>query len=122
MPVERFGVVQIDDFAHGGELCRQLAGLTFSGEQRGRRPGPEHVVGVVVGAAASAWPYTRAASGEVIHATVGESAIMLWRDDGSGGIRAAAINAEGIQRELPTIMAYRQAWLKFHPGSVIESR
>ena len=89
---------------------------------RGRRPGPEHVVGVVVGAAASAWPYTRAASGEVIHATVGESAIMLWRDDGSGGIRAAAINAEGIQRELPTIMAYRQAWLKFHPGSVIESR
>ncbi len=86
---------------------------------RGRRPGPEHLVAVVVGDAAAAWPYQRAASGETIHATVGESAVTLWLDDATGGIRATATSADGIQRELPTLIAYRQAWLKLHPGSVI---
>ena len=89
---------------------------------RGRRPGPEHVVGVVVGETAAAWPYERVASGEVIRATVGEVAITLWLDDGTGGVRAQATTGDGIERELPTLIAYRQAWLKFYPGSVMESR
>ena len=88
---------------------------------RGRRPGPEHVVGVVVGDAAAAWPYERVASGEPIHASVGEAAITLWLDDATGGIRATATTANGIQRELPTMIAYRQPWLKLYPGSVIET-
>ena len=89
---------------------------------RGRRPGPEHVAGVVIGEAAAAWPYERAASGEVVRATVGGAVITLWLDDATGGIRATATTANGIQRDLPTIIAYRQGWLKFYPGSVIEHR
>ena len=88
---------------------------------RGRRPGPDHVVGVVVGDAAVAWPYPHAASGQAVHATVGETAVALWLDDATGGIRARTTTADGIRREAPTIIAYRQAWLKFYPGSLIES-
>ena len=89
---------------------------------RGRRPGPEHVVGVVVGETVAAWPYERVASGEGIHSNVGEVAITLWLDDGTGGVRAQATTGDGIERELPTIIAYREGWLKFYPGSVMESR
>ena len=89
---------------------------------RGRRPGAEHVVGVVVGETAAAWPYERAASGKVIQASLGDSAITLWLDDATGGIRAQAASGDGIRRELPTILAYRQAWLNFYPDSVIEGR
>lgn len=86
---------------------------------RGRRPGPEHVVGVVVGDTAVAWPYERAASGEAIEGNAGEAAITLWLDDATGGIRARAMTADGTERELPVIIAYRQAWQKFYPDSVI---
>ena len=89
---------------------------------RGRRPGPEHVVGVVVGDSAVAWPYERAASGEAIHATIGEAAVTLWLDDATGGIRAQTTGAAGIRRELPAIIAYRPAWLKLYPDSVSKSR
>ena len=89
---------------------------------RGRRPGPEHVVGVVVGETPAAWPYERVASGEVIRATVGQATITLWLDDRTGGVRTQATTGDGMERELPTIIAYQEGWLKFYPGSVMESR
>lgn len=85
---------------------------------RGRRPGPEHVVGLVIGDTAAAWPYARAASGEAIHATVGEAAVTLWQDAHTGAVRAATTDAKGSHRELPIILAYRQAWLKLYPDSL----
>ena len=86
---------------------------------RGRRPGPEHVVGVVIGDSAAAWPYASVAAGPGINAVVGKTSVFLWRDDATGAIRAATTDADGSRRELPAIIAYRQAWLKLHPDSVI---
>ena len=86
----------------------------------GRRPGAEHVVGVVVGNAAAAWPYPTVADGAKIRAIVGETPVEVWRDDQSGAVRAAVWKDQEREHgpEVPVIVAYRSAWLKFYPGSV----
>lgn len=88
---------------------------------RGRRPGPQHVVGVVLGDIAAAWPYPRVASGEAIHVSIGATAVTLRLDGATGAVRAHATSADGSRRELPALIAYRQAWLKFYPDSRLET-
>ena len=86
----------------------------------GRRPGEEHVVGVVVGSSAAAWPYSTIADGATIRATVGETTVVVWRNEQSGAVQAAIWNEPGAGdgADIPAILAYRSAWLKFYPGSV----
>ena len=86
---------------------------------RGRRPGPEHIVGVVVGDAAAAWPYASIVAGPAISATVGGTTVALWQDADTGAIRAKTTDANGNHRQLPVIIAYRQAWLKFYPDGTL---
>ena len=86
---------------------------------RGRRPGPEHIVGVVVGDAAAAWPYASIVAGPAISATVGGTTVALWQDADTGAIRAKTTDANGNHRQLPVIIAYRQAWLKFYPDDTL---
>ena len=82
---------------------------------RGNRPGVNHVVGVVVGDSAAAWPYESVIAGEV-DGVVGDTPVAVWRDAETGAIRARTTGDGG--RELPTLIAYRSAWLKFYPGSI----
>ena len=86
----------------------------------GRRPGEGHVVGVVVGDSAAAWPYPTIAGGATIQATVGGTPVIVWRDDQSGAVRAATSSepAREPDVEIPVMIAYRSAWLRFYPGTV----
>ncbi len=81
---------------------------------RGRQPGEQHVVGIVIGDEAAAWPYPAVIERGAIDATVGDTPVRLWRDDKTGAVRATATNGDG--RELPTIIAYRWAWEKLYPA------
>ena len=87
---------------------------------RGRRPGQDHVVGVIIGDVAAAWPYPWLAAGNVVNATVGETPITIWRDPSSGAIRASELNRPGREprTDIPVIIAWRSAWLKFYPDSI----
>lgn len=82
---------------------------------RGRQPGQQHVVGVVIGNHATAWPYPMVMERGPIDARVGDTSIRLWQDDETGAIRAVA-NDNG-QRELPTIIAYQWAWQKLYSAN-----
>ena len=103
---------------------------------RGRRPGADHVAGIVIGESAAAWPYASLTTGEIIEGNVGGIPVALWRDAATGGIRATRLHrpdgsamtpqtAADLMRdgpgrnELPVRLAYRSAWLKFYPGSTI---
>ncbi len=87
---------------------------------RGRQPGQDHVVGVIVSDVAAAWPYPWLAAGNVVNATVGETPISIWRDPSSGAIRASDLNRPGREprSDIPVIIAWRSAWLKFYPDSI----
>lgn len=62
--------------------------------------------------------------GNAVNATVGETPVAIWRDPSSGVIRAADLNRPGRepQSDIPVIIAWRSAWLKFYPDSIIERR
>ena len=89
---------------------------------QGRRPGQDHVVGVIIGDDAAAWPYSWLAAGNVVNATVGETPITIWRDASSGAIRASDLSRPGREPrpDIPVIIAWRSAWLKFYPDSIAE--
>ena len=93
---------------------RVLTTATPAQPYRGRQPGEQHVVGVVIGDAAAAWPYPAVIERGPIEATVGDTPVRLWRDDATGAIRATT--ADGSPRELPAIIAYRWAWEKLYPA------
>lgn len=82
---------------------------------RGRQPGEQHVVGVVIGDQAAAWPYPVVIERGPIQARVGDTSVRLWHDDATGAIRAVA--NDDAQRELPAIIAYRWAWQKLYPAN-----
>ncbi len=83
---------------------------------RGRRPGRDHVVGVAIGDSAVAWSYSSVVAGQVAYGSVGETPVLMWRDGATGAFRAMV--ADDSRRELPTLIAYRSAWLKFYPNSI----
>lgn len=89
---------------------------------RGRRPGQGHVAGVIIGDVAAAWPYPWLAAGNVVNATVGDTPITIRRDASSGAIRASDLSRpDGEPRyDIPVIIAWRSAWLKFYPDSIAE--
>ena len=103
---------------------------------RGNRPGADHVVGVVIGQTAAAWPYDSLTPGEVIEGVVAGIPVALWIDGSAGGVRAARlllsdgsvagadeardlIRSEPGRYEVPVLIAYRSAWAGLYPGSVI---
>lgn len=93
---------------------------------RGRRPGEGQIVGVVIGDAARAWPYQAVAESGPVAGMVGDTPVVVWRDEATGAMRAAvgdggAADAAGDGdgdkgQELPVIIAYRAAWLRFYPN------
>ena len=88
---------------------------------RGRRPGPDHVVGVVVGDTAVALPYDQILPAMPHQITVGDINVTVWRDAQSDAIQATQLHESGNQRrEIPVLIAYRSAWLKFYPDSLID--
>lgn len=91
---------------------------------RGRRPGQDHVVGVIISDVAAAWPYPWLAAGNVVNATIGKTPMTMWRDASSGAIRAADLSRPGREprSDIPVIIAWRSAWLKFYPDSIAEPR
>ena len=84
---------------------------------RGRRPGAGHIVGVSVGGAARAWPYSSVAEGVAIRERVGGDLVVVWRDELTGAIRAVDGDTG---RERPVIIAYRTAWLRFYPAETLD--
>ena len=88
----------------------------------GRRPGPDHVVGVVLRDVAAAVPYNDISPGGPVMIEVADTPVEIWRDPGSEAARAAVLDNSGRrQREIPVLIAYRSAWLKFYPSTIIES-
>ncbi len=88
---------------------------------RGHRPGADHVVGLMIDGTPVAVPYDRVPPRGAIEITVGDTEVAIRRDHGSGAIRAAVrITSEQSMKEVPSLIAYRSAWLKFYPASVIE--
>ena len=86
----------------------------------GRRPGPDHVAGVVIGDAAVAVPYDEVPPVDRVQVTLRGSQVAIWRDGDTDAVRAALLDESGHNRkEIPVLIAYRSAWLKFYPGSVI---
>ena len=96
---------------------------------RGRRPGEGHIVGVVIGDAARAWPYPSVAEHGPVAGMVGDTPVTVWSDGATGAMRAAvgdggaadaAGDGDGDKRqELPVIIAYRTAWLRFYPAGTV---
>ena len=99
---------------------------------QGRRPGEGHIVGVVIGDAARAWPYQAVVESGSVAGMVGDTPVVVWRDGATGAMRAAvgdAIVADAAGdgngngnggEELPVIIAYRTAWLRFYPAGTLE--
>ena len=98
---------------------RALAADTPSQPYRGRQPGEQHVVGVVVDGVAAAWPYEQVVRQGRIGAAVGDTPVEVWHDADTGAVRAAT---DGRRRdELPVVIAYRWAWLKFYAADTVRS-
>ncbi len=114
----------------------------------GQLPGDRHVVGLVIGDDAAAWPYNDVAQAEVLSDVVGGIPVAIWSDSHTGAIRAAdlrradgtvappeevladgvlaaetsvAIGTGGGLRELPATIVFRSAWTKFYPQSTLRN-
>ena len=84
---------------------------------QGRRPGDEHIVGIVIDDAARAWPYQSVAERGPVTGIVGNTPVTVWQDAATGAIRAAVSVDDGeMGQELPVVIAYRTAWLRFYPN------
>ena len=97
--------------AHPDTLALAEGGIPAA-PYRGPRPGEEHIAGIVIGDEAAAWPYpavAAAGAGAPVTGRVGAAAVALWRDEGSGAIRARSGEVE-----TPVIIAYRRAWEDFY--------
>ncbi len=92
---------------------RVLASDIPSTPYSGRRPGEDHVAGVLVGEQAVAWPYRSILDAGSITTAIGGVNVTISVDEPTGAIRAVAGNGES--RELPVIIAYRWAWEEFYP-------
>ncbi len=113
-------------FPHSRVLSVKEPTLPF----KGHRPGINHVVGVVVGNVAVAWPHNRLSGGEIVTESAGDFPIAVFRDPQTGAMRAADLRLsdgtptssesapelmakpDGL-RELPVIVAFRWGWVRF---------
>ena len=114
----------------------------------GQLPGDQHVVGLVIGDDAAAWPYNDVARVKVLSDVVGGIPVAIWSDVHTGAIRAAdlrradgtvappeevlaaealapeasvAAGTGGGHRELPATIVYRSAWTTFYPQSTLRN-
>lgn len=97
---------------------RILTSNVPSAPYKGRRPGADHVAGVVVGKHAVAWPYLSVIDAGSIAAEIGGIDVVISVDDATGAVRATTAN--GDSRELPVIIAYRWAWEKLYPDGTVD--
>lgn len=84
----------------------------------GRRPGEDHVMGVVVNGHAMAWPYRYVVNVGSIAVDIGGAHVQISVDQQTEAIRAAIRNHPGSG--LSVIIAYRWAWERFYPNTVVD--
>ena len=95
-------------------LVSDIPSIPYSG----RRPGEDHVAGVVVGDQAVAWPYLSVLNTGSVAAEVGGIELVVKVDPETGALRA--VTADGASRELPVIIAYRWAWESLYPNGRVD--
>ncbi len=84
----------------------------------GRRPGEDHVAGVVVGDQAVAWPYLSVLNAGSLAAEIGGTDLVITVDTETGALRAVTVDA--ARKELPVIVAYRWAWESLYPNGQVD--
>ena len=84
----------------------------------GRRPGEDHVIGVVVGDFAVAWPYLSVLEAGSVATKIAGIDLVVRVDPYTGAIRAMEIGDE--EKELPVIIAYRWAWEQIYPDVAVD--
>ncbi len=99
---------------HSRVLVSDIPSTPYSG----RRPGEDHVAGVVVNGQAMAWPYLSVLDAETLNAHIGGIDLAIGVDTDTGAIRAVALNRD--KTELPVIIAYRWAWEKLYPNGQVD--
>ena len=99
---------------HSRVLVSDIPSTPYSG----RRPGEDHVAGVVVNGQAAAWPYLSVLDAGSITAEIGGMSIVISADESTIAARAMASN--GATRDLPVIIAYRWAWANFYPNGQVD--
>lgn len=84
----------------------------------GRKPGKDHVVGVVVNGHGIAWPYLEIVDAGSISAAIGGVDIRVSFDERSGAVHAFTLG--DANRELPVVIAYHWAWERFYPRNPVD--
>ena len=97
---------------------RVLASDIPSTPYSGRRPGEDHVAGVLVGEQTVAWPYRSILDAGSITTAIGGVNVTISVDEPTGAIRAVAAGSHC--QELPVIIAYRRAWERFYPNGQVD--
>ena len=75
-------------------------------------------MGVVIDGAARGWPYQVVVEQGMVAGMVGDTPVVVWRDDATGAVRAAVGGSDGGD-ELPVIIADGMAWRRFYPDSAV---
>ena len=97
---------------------RVLAADIPAAPYSGRKPGADHVAGVVLGNRAMAWPYVSVRDSGPIAAEVGGVNLVISADPVTGAVRAVTVGE--VPRELPVIIAYRWAWAQLYPHAQVD--
>lgn len=97
---------------------RVLAADIPAAPYSGRKPGADHVAGVVLGNQAMAWPYRSVLDSGPIAAEVGGVSVVISADPATGAVRA--MTADEDPMDLPVIIAYRWAWAELYPDAPVD--
>lgn len=97
---------------------RVLASDIPAAPYSGRKPGADHVAGVVLGTQAIAWPYRSVLDSGPIAAEVGGVTVVISADPATGAVRA--VTADENPRDLPVVIAYRWAWAELYPDATVD--
>lgn len=84
----------------------------------GRGLGEDHVVGVVIGERAMAWPYRDLMGAGAISAEIDGVGVVIQVDEATGAVRAIPTDRDG--GEFPVVTAYEWAWRKFYPQTIVD--
>ena len=84
----------------------------------GRRPGKDHVVGVIANGHAVAWPYLELVEAGSITVDIGGVPVLVSVDQRTGAVRAVIQHSSSP--ELPVIIVYRWIWERFYPDIEVD--
>lgn len=84
----------------------------------GRRPGKDHVVGVIVNGHAVAWPYLELVEAGSIVDEIGGVPVLVSLDQRTEAVRAAVQRSSSL--DLPVFIAYRWVWERFYPDTEVD--